>query len=351
MTKCKTLSSVTSMALIKEMLSVDIVKYGKRRRVFAEVLAIIFMGAVALAAQTTGFMLLLFPELAALSHDIMTRPYGRWGSQPLRLVLTPALTAIVGIFFTRHLPFGAPGIALIVFFSLVIIKLMKSTIVAALSAGVLPMALGERSWRYPLAIVADCTILVLLFLLWKHYAAPVEEAHQNETKASKVIDTLEGVSQDRLWRLGLMIFVVALAFVAQVTDLRFLLFPPLIVMAYELFGHPEVPEWMKRPILFPVFCLLTASIGLLTHHFIHANFLAVMLTFLSSIGVLRFFDLHMPPALAVGLLPFVIKEPDYRFPLSVLLGTISLGLYFYAYKRLRKQQIRRIATAVIGDAQ
>jgi hypothetical protein len=61
------------------------------------------MGPVALTAQTTGFMLLLFPELAALSHDIMTRPGGKWASQPLRLVVTPTLTAVVGIFFTRRL--------------------------------------------------------------------------------------------------------------------------------------------------------------------------------------------------------------------------------------------------------
>src|ERR1700743_3112926 len=101
------------------------------------------MGAVALAAQTTGFMLLLFPELASLSHDIMTRPYGKWGSQPLRLILTPTLTAVVGIFVTHHLGFGAVGIALIVASSLIIIKLLKSTIVAAISAGVLPMVLGE----------------------------------------------------------------------------------------------------------------------------------------------------------------------------------------------------------------
>src|ERR1700679_4343465 len=128
---------------MKEMLSVEIANRSPQNQAFANLLAIIFMGAVALAAQTTGFMLLLFPELAALSHDIMTRPYGRWGSQPLRLVLTPALTAIVGIFFTRHLPFGAPGIALIVFISLVIIKLMKSTIGAAHPPGVLPRSLVE----------------------------------------------------------------------------------------------------------------------------------------------------------------------------------------------------------------
>src|ERR1700743_1107584 len=305
------------------------------RETFAELLAIVFMGMIALAAETSGFMLLLFPELAALSHDIMSRPRGKWGGQPLRLVLTPTFTAIVGIFFTHHLAFGALGITLIVAFSVVIIKIMKSTIVAAISAGVLPMALSERSWRYSLAIFVDCTILVLLFLLWKHYAASTDSSHQNETKNSRVIDSLEAIPHDRFWGLGLIAFVVLLGIAAQVTDLRFLLFPPLIVMAYELFGHPEVPEWMKRPVLFPVVCLLTASVGLLAHYFIHANLMAVMLTFSCSIGILRFFDFHMPPALAVGLLPFVIKSPDYRFPLSVLLGTVSLGLYFHGYKRLR----------------
>ena len=313
----------------------EIVKNRNTIQALAELLAVVFMGTVALAAQTSGFMLLLFPELAALSHDIMTRPGGKWGSQPLRLVLTPTLTAVVGIFLTRHLAFGAFGITLIVAFSVVIITIMKSTIVAAISAGVLPMALSERSWRYPLAIFVDCMILVLLFLLWKHYVAPADSPHQSETNGSRVIDSLEAISHDRLWGLGLIAFVFVLGIAAQVTDLRFLLFPPLIVMAYELFGHPELPEWMRRPILFPLVCLLTASVGLLAHHFIHANFVAVMLTFLCSIGILRLFDLHMPPALAVGLLPFVIRVPDYRFPLSVLLGTVSLGLYFYGYKRLR----------------
>jgi len=37
--------------------------------------------------------------------------------------------------------------------------------------------------------------------------------------------------------------------------------------------------------------------------------------------VLRVLDLHVPPALAVGLLPFVMAHPGFRFPLAVLLGT------------------------------
>src|ERR1700728_571392 len=107
----------------------------KVKAVFAELLAIVFMGMVALAAETTGFMLLLFPELAALSHDIMVRPHGKWGSQPLRLVLTPTLTALVGVFVARHLGFGALGITLIVASSLFVITVLRSTIAAAISAG------------------------------------------------------------------------------------------------------------------------------------------------------------------------------------------------------------------------
>jgi hypothetical protein len=116
-------------------------------------------------------------------------------------------------------------------------------------------------------------------------------------------------------------------------------------MAYELFGHPEEPGWMKRPALFPVVCFLTASIGLIAHDVLHPVYLAAAITMLCSIGVLRAFAVHMPPALAVGLLPFVMTAPDDRFPLSVLLGTIALTLYFFAYKRLRFRAVQVIQTA------
>jgi hypothetical protein len=300
----------------------------------AELLVIAFMGVITLTAHATGLVLLLFPELAALAHDIITRPRGKWASQPWRLILTPALTAIIGLYLTRHLNYGALSMAVIVALSLLSIKLMKSTIAPAISAGVLPMVLSERSWLYPLAIFLGLGLLVVFLLLWRRYGPRDDHPSRTEAEHSQLVDALEAPPHDRLWTVALMAFVLVLGAAAQLTGLRFLLFPPLIVMAYELFGHPEIPGWMKRPALFPVVCLLTASIGLLTHHAFHASFLAVMVTVLSSVVILRFFDVHMPPALAVGLLPFVMTAPDYRFPLSVLLGTVALTLYFLGYKRL-----------------
>ena len=88
-----------------------------------EILALIYMGVIAFSARKTGFLLLLFPELAALSHDVFTRPRGKWASQPWRLVLTPTITAFFGLFVVRHTIFNALALTLIVVVSLLVIKL------------------------------------------------------------------------------------------------------------------------------------------------------------------------------------------------------------------------------------
>jgi len=41
------------------------------------------------------------------------------------------------------------------------------------------------------------------------------------------------------------------------------------------------------------------------------HFQRVALTMICSIGILRAFKVHMPPALAVGILAFVIKTPNF----------------------------------------
>jgi CBS-domain-containing membrane protein len=138
-------------------------------RIVAEVVVLAFMGLVAFAASKTGLAVILFPELVALSHDVINRPQGKWASQPLRLIVTPTVTAALGLFLTRHLSYNVLSIALIVALSLVFIRLTKSAIGPAISAGVLPLVLGERSWYYPLAIFADVSLLVLILMLWNRY--------------------------------------------------------------------------------------------------------------------------------------------------------------------------------------
>jgi hypothetical protein len=309
-------------------------------RFLAEVLVVSYMGAIGLAAHLTGIYLLLFPELAALSHDVMTRPQGKWASQPGRIVLTPTLTAFVGLFVTRHTSYGAISIALVVTASLFIIKLLRSAIGPAISAGALPMVLNEKSWMYPAAIFMGLMGLVATLWIWRRYGPSLDTPSHETTNDSRVIDALETYPHDRFWVVTLLTFVLLLGVPAQLTGLRFILFPPLIVMAYELFGHPEVPGWMARPVLLPFVCVLTATIGVLARHSFRASFVGVMLTTICSVAILRAFKLHMPPALAVGLLPFVMAAPNFRYPTSVGIGTVALTLCFCGRKSIRRSLAR-----------
>lgn len=307
----------------------------QRSILIAEVLAVAFMGAVAAAAHRTGVNLLLFPELAALSHDVLTRPRGKWASQPWRMILTPTLAAVVGLFVTRHAHYGVVPLLLIVLAGLAIIHLLRSAIGPALSAGILPMVLGERHWMYPVAIGIGLSALVLLLGIWKRYGyrmPPVPE----EAEEDGIDDVLETEPRDRFWLLSLLAFVLILAAAGEITGLRFILFPPLVVMAYEILGHPELPGWMERPALFPVACFLTAWTGLLACQYFEKPVGGVIVTVAASIVLLRIFRMHMPPALAVGLLPFVMTEPKIWYPVSVGIGTTTLSLWMPALRYLRK---------------
>lgn len=52
-----------------------------------------------------------------------------------------------------------------------------------------------------------------------------------------------------------------------------------------------------------------------------------------GIIVLRVLKIHMPPALAVGLLPLIIHSPGIKYPVSVSIGTVALMLAFLFYRR------------------
>lgn len=309
---------------------------GKARLATAEVLAIALMGGVAWLALRTGVKLLLFPELAALSHDVLTRPGGKWASQPIRMILTPLFTGSIGLLVSRYFPYGAIPVLAISILSLAIIRVLRSAIGPAISAGLLPLVVGERSSLYPIAIGAGLVVLAGVLWLWKRFETV--EAEANEPAAS-IDDTLESTPQDRWWLLQLLALVLLLGLAAQFTGLRLLLFPPLVVMAYELFGHPELPGWIKRPSFFPLVCFLAAATGLICLRTLGETAVSAMLTVAVSIVLLRIFQMHMPPALAVGLLPFVIPSPDYWYPISVGIGTLVLCLWFAAKNRLRSPRV------------
>lgn len=304
-----------------------------RALVVAEGLSLLYIAVVAATAARTGLEYLLFPELAALSHDVLSRPSGKWASQPARLVVTPVVMAFLGTLVTRHLPYHALTILLVVAAGLLVIALLRSAIAPAISAGVLPLVFGVKSWAYPLSILLDLVVLVGLLAAWRRLTGP-SRPRDGGAAGADVDDVLESPPRSSTWLVFLLLFVAVGGFTAQRTGLRFILFPPLIVMAYEMLGHPDTCPWARRPLSFPVACFLTALGGLASTTLLGSGAAAAAVSMAWGLVVLRLFDIHMPPALAVGLIPLIIEAPTWKYPVSVAIGTAGLTGLFLARRRL-----------------
>ena len=195
-------------------------------RLLMEGVALLYMVAIALAAQFSGWYYLVFPELGAVSHDVLTRPWGKWASQPVRLVLTPAVGAAIGTFVTRAFPYRVATILLIVSVCLLLLAFLKSNIAPAISAGTLPLVLDIKSWLYPASIVIGLVALVFIFLLWRTYYRPTYE-DAAETSTADIDDLLETPPAGITWILPFYTVVTIMAFCATASGLRFILFPLL----------------------------------------------------------------------------------------------------------------------------
>src|SRR5258708_10911619 len=109
------------------------VSLGHWHRIGAELIAIIYIALIAVIAHATGAFYVLFPELGALSHDVFTRPRGTWASAPILLAITPVLTGVIGILFTRALPYGYLSVLLTVGGAVAVILALGSPIPPAIS--------------------------------------------------------------------------------------------------------------------------------------------------------------------------------------------------------------------------
>jgi CBS-domain-containing membrane protein len=114
---------------------------------------------------------------------------------------------------------------------------------------------------------------------------------------------------------------------AWFTGWHVLLFPPLVVMGYEMFAHPAVCPWAGRPWALLTACTLGAIGGVVFVGWLGVGVLAAVAALGLSVLMLRVLDLHVPPALAVSLLPFILHHPGPEFPVAVAAGILILIIF------------------------
>lgn len=303
-----------------------------------DLLAVIYICAISLIASLTGAFYVLFPELGALSWDVMRRPRGRWGAAPGLLAITPAITGALGTATTRNLPYGFASVVIVVCGSVVILRLMRSPIAPAISAGLLPLTLGVKSWWYPPGVLLGSILLAGLLLGWRNFVPPTAAAPADAHPPAAPSQPHRDPLIDLNWFAPLLIFVLTAVAMVQLTGLRFILFPPLVVILYEMFHAPQRCPWAPHLGRLPVVCFAAALGGFLLHREIHSAPVAAALSMAWGVAILRLFRANVPPALAVALLPMVIARPTMLYPVSVGIG-IGVGTLWFAV--VQRFQARR----------
>ena len=286
-----------------------------------------YLALVTALAKASGIGYMLFPELGALGSVVFADPRGSWARSPLLLALTPFLTALPGVLITRSLPYGPLAVVLDVAVCLLVIGALRSPIVPALSAGVLPLALGITSWQYPLAILAGTGGLALLVILrprlargWRRSLGGAEPAPGPGPVGPGAAPSL------RTWLPPLVIFLAGGLVLVEVLGSHLLLYPPLMVIAYEMLAQPEHCPWHGRVGAVLAVTGGAALAGWLLVQTLGVVPLATLLAVLATALLLHITRLKCPPAYGLALLPFVIPTPPQTYALLTLAGTAWLLL-------------------------
>ncbi len=309
-------------------------------RARGEALATALVAAAALGARISGVDTLMFPELGALAHDVFTRPQGAWARATLHLALLPALAALIGLGLARWLPPGLPALTLSLASSLLLLGLLRSPLAPAISAGLLPVALRVRSPWYPasiLLVTATLTGAAWLRTALRH------SPPQSVDAQSRIDDQTETAASGWRWLAGYALFALLAGVFAQAWHL--LLIPPLFVVAYEMFAHPDVCPWRSRPWALLTACVAGAACGVAAVAWLGAGPLSAATSLLVGVLIVRALDLHVPPALAIGLLPQILPRPGWHFVASVALlcAWLVLSFAFASFTSRRLSTTRRAA--------
>ncbi|RFU49082.1 HPP family protein [Paraburkholderia sp. DHOC27] len=288
-----------------------------------ELITLFLLGGTSKLALAAGVPFLLFPELSALSFNVFSRPKGAWASAPGMLIITPTAAATIGVLITRNVGYGPIGVVLCIASAVVLLRLLRSPIAPAISAGFLPMALGFTSWQYPASIAFVTILLAISSLVYRklfsaRLALVPSPAQQRAHPAA-------GLSQ---WLPPFIAFLLLAYSLGALTGMRLILFPPLVVIGYEMFVHPDTCPWARHPWTVIVVSTISAAVGLAAVALIGVGPASVVAALIAGMAVLRIFRLNFPPALAISLLPQVITPLEPNFILAVALGSAVLTVTF-----------------------
>jgi hypothetical protein len=290
---------------------------------------VIVVAVMLLGAHLSGHRDVIFPEGAALAFGIVVLRKPQWSASRWRIVALPSLCAVLGHFLAQTTWAPWAGEICAVSGALLALWAMRSRVAPALSAAVLPVVFGVRSWMYPATVVITCVVIVAV-VTWSSR----RDHHQAFVGGAWRWDVVVGA-----WVMICSWILIAgpllslpIAAVA----------PPLFVSAFEwsLSDTRTLTRGMRRWLLV-VGAALAGSVALkLAPDVSIAGLAAIGIT----LGLMRVLATPHAPALAISLVPLIAGPiGTLNFMIGIAVGAAALYLSGHVIAQAR-DELRSLAT-------
>jgi len=293
----------------------------KRVRIERYLFGILMAFVMVFIAEISGEKEIIFPEICALTIGAWVSEQQPWMTNKRRIFILMSLASLFGVLIVRYVPLPLIFQVCICFgFTGFILTLFKTNFVPIISACILPVYLGTKSWIYPISvIIMTLVIITAQWLMEKFHLRPANNFKPCNFDIKKQIIK---------WSKLLLVFGLA-ALIPFKTHQIYFLAPPLIVMFTEL-SNPKSPAREK-----PWYIIGLMTFGAFTGCFIRFVFnihLGLPLYISTATACIILFialskvKINFPPAGAILLIPMILNEKLLLlFPVEVFIGAIILS--------------------------
>ena len=283
---------------------------------------LLFLTAMAIAAEATGQREVVFPEAGALSVGLWLMPKAVWNVRGRQVPLLLTGAALIGWGLNQLLPVGFEIRFLLAFCAVVVLlRTVRCNMYPVVSAAMLPVLIGTTSWVYPVSVAVLSTLLAV-GRRWLPQTERVEYRpyglrHWLRLAAALALMVVVGFAARRVLP------------EAWGTGAHYCMVPPLVVTMIEFANRRS--GFRKRPWTVWGLIVVAAAVGTAAELWLHrtAGLPMAVGVACSATVMLLLFRRYKPfaPALAITLVPLLL--PDGLLPWFPLLAALGAA-YFIA---------------------
>jgi hypothetical protein len=286
------------------------------RYIFAGLMAFVMI----LIAELSGEREIIFPEICALTIGAWISEQQPWVCNKRKMFFLVSIASLFGMLVTRYLPIPLIFQTCLCFaFTGFILTITKTTLIPIISACILPVYLGTKSWVYPISVtIMALMIITAQWLMEKNHLKP-----KNEYIPCKFDYKYQIIKWSKL----LIVFAI-LALIPFENHQIYFLAPPLIVTFAE-FANPKSPM-RNKPFHIIGLMTLASATGCMLREVLNL-YLHLPLTICAALACCILFVTFdkvktlFPPAGAILLIPMILKTQYLMtLPFEVCIGATVL---------------------------